>query len=284
MPILVNKLTPTTFSSRISGESKIENNKEYNANRSAVLWSTLSALAAAGAIVAGVSLVKGRTTALHNLFDAKKLSIEKGTGLLKDVNGTPVSDIFEYNTKAGKYLRKYKDGTLILSGKNIDKDGKPLSDNIDYYAVRYNIQDGKLKEITSERRNKGRIIQNAKDILTIDEKKKIIEAKIEALSRELVENQRKIIKIRLELTLLNKKYKRVQDEINKIIKDKKPSDKVEYSDELKGYLLEVKNIVNEIKKYSNDYNLKLNDIKAIAKSLKEQRLVLDKLNKKTGTV
>ena len=286
MPVSViaspNTLTPNP-NTQIRNNQEITRPKEQSDN-SAVLYASLAALAAAGIAAGGILLSRGRKVSFDSLLSKKNLTIEKGTGLLKDAQGKAFSGVLEYKTEGGKYVRKYKDGELVLSGKNIDAEGKAINDKVDFYKIEYVRENGRLREISSDKRTKGFSEYNSKQILTRKEKIQILEKDIEYLKNNIADFVERAPRILEKKETLNSYAKDLQERVEKLVKrpigEIKPENldlNEEQIKEFKLLCLEMEKVVNDIKAYEAEYNSLLKQKKNLQNQLSEKLAELKKL-------
>ena len=188
MPVSINNQMPVNNPAavhRIPVPPLPAETKTDTEDRSALLYGSLAAIAAAGIVTGGILLAKGKFNTLDSALKKHKLIMEKGTGVLKNNKGEAFTGVLKYRVNENSYLRKYENGRMTLSGKNIDKDGIPLSDKLDYYAINYTIENGRVKNVSSVKRVKDNTISNTKDILTRPEKVARLNTEKEVLKKEV---------------------------------------------------------------------------------------------------
>ena len=252
-------------------------------NNSALLYASLAALAAAGSTAGIVYFVKkGKLTNFHTLLKNNNLKLEKGSGILKNNEGENFTGILEYNTKGGKYLRKYENGQLVLSGKNIDKTGVPINDKVDYYKIEYKTENGRLRELNSEKRADGNCSYNSKNILTRKEKHIKLAAELAALEEKSTKLVNEIKELNEQINSLNIKKKKCEEIHNRLFSEYGTSIQIKDlpAEKRKGFLYliqEYKNVIEEVKIYKAKRAQINKNLDAILKEFSVKNAELQKL-------
>ncbi len=257
-------------------------------NRSALLYASLAAIAA-GSIVTGILLSKGKSLGLDTVINRKGLNIEKGTGLLKNKNGEVYTGVLKYTVNGNKYIRSYENGRLALSGKNIDKNSKPISDSIDYYKIEFYAENDKLRKITSQKRTKGVETYNTKLVLTEQEKIDKLKKDIKVLN-DTINSYTEQVKIflikRLELISKQEAIKeKFKENVQKLCGNNLNlvliSEQKEAANAMRD---EIMKLTIEIEANQADYNTLENKAKLLKKQLKDKQKQFRRLINKKGAV
>ena len=251
-PISLNK---NTYPVNSKAQKETQQTIAEKNDNSALLYASLAAIGAAAIVSGGVLIAKAKNLDFITVLKKNNLILEKGSGLLKYNNGNVYTGVLNYKTKGNKYVREYKEGRLIMSGKNIDNTGEPLNKDIDYYKINYTFENGNLRQIDSVKRENKYTDYNTKTFFTLKEKEYQIKAALTNLEGKINNLSKQIKVVKKEKEELIESYELYKNKYKQIMSNLPEGVTIDsltnaQKAELQTIITELENIRNKLKHYN----------------------------------